>query len=327
MSEYGRKLKVKRLAVLVVAVVVVAGGLAALHQFQERRQAGGLLTRADAAAADQDWESAADLYRNYLNFRPNDVPAVAGYADVLAELAEAKPGYGERMVAVTEQLVRLDPTRLDAREKLAGIYVEAGRYPNAREHLAYLLNPDEGGRQADADLLELAAACEARDGRNFAGAVAYLERAVATGTASTDAYLQLALALHNEITTDEARAKAVRVTDGLIAARPDDIEARLARAKFRVQTDDPTKAREDIEYAATLPGGAANPDVILARAELAVWTKNFAEAKSVLRSGTKTAPNDLRIRLRLADVLQRLNEVDEAKKVLPRPRKRTPCRT
>ena len=104
--------------------------------------------------------------------------------------------------------------------------------------------------------------------------------------------------------------------DELISTRPDEIDARLARAKFRVQTDDPAKAREDIEYAAALPGGDANPDVILARAELAVWTNDLGEAKSVLTRGVASVPKNLRVRLRLADVLQRLNEFDEAKKVL-----------
>ena len=205
MRHHGRKLKVNRLAILLVAVVVVGGGLVALHRFQERRQAGGLLDRATAAAADKDWDAAADLYRGYLNFRPNEVPAVAGYAEALGELAKTKPALGGQMVKVTEQLVRLDPTRLEAREKLAQIYLDSGRYPDARGHLTYLLNPDEGGRQDDHKLLEMAAACQARAGRDYVGAVEYLERAIATGRATTEAYLQLALTLHKEIATDDAR--------------------------------------------------------------------------------------------------------------------------
>lgn len=324
MHQPARKLKLKRLILLLAVVGTVGGGSFALHRYQERRQAGTLRERAEAAVTGKDWETASSLYKNYLNYRPSDLTAIAGYADCLEQQAQSKPAIYRQLVMVREQLIRLDPHRVDDRKKLARHYLESGHYPNAREHLQYLLEPAEGGLQNDAEILELAAKCEVRDGRNFTPAVEYLERALKTGHASTDAYLHLAITLQKEVNTPESQERAAAVVAELIAAKPDDVNARLARAQYYVQTSEPTKARIDIDHAYELPGGNTNPDVVLARAELAIWTNDLPEAKSVLTQATAAIPDDLRLRLRLAEVLERLNELEAARKVLaatPRPDK------
>ncbi|MCZ2341398.1 MAG: tetratricopeptide repeat protein [Bacteroidales bacterium] len=316
MHQPVRKLKVKRLIFLLTVVLTLGGGSFLLHHYQERRQAGTLRDRAEAAVAEKDWETASSLYKSYLNYRPGDIAAIAGYADCLEQQSAKKPALARQTAIVREQLVRLDPHRLADRKKLAQHYLENRHYPNAREHLAYLLSPSEGGLQNDANILEMAAQCEARDGRNFTEAVKYLERALQTGHASTDAYLHLALTLQKEINTPEAQERAAAVVAELIAAKPDDVNARLARAQYYVQTSEPTKARIDIDHAYELPGGNKNPDVLLARAELAIWTDDLPSAKSVLTQATAALPDDLRLRLRLAEVLERLNELEAARKVL-----------
>ena len=326
MHHLQRKLKVKRLLLLILVVGISGGGLFALHRFQERRQAGTFLHRAQEAVANQDWEAAHDLYKQYLQFRPRDLAGLQGYATALEELAKTRPAMARQQILVTEQLLRLDPHQNEFRHKLAKRYLEAGHYPNAKEHLNFLLNPTEGGQSGDAELLELAASCEVLDGRNYSGAVQYLERAVRTGKASTEAYLQLALTLRQQIATEEARERAEAVLNDLITARPNDLMAHLARARYWVQTGDPTKAQADLDQAARLPGAGEHPDLILAQAELALWKDDLDAAKNVLTHGTETAPDDLRLRLRLSEVLSRLNELEAARKVLastPAPEKLT----
>lgn len=316
MHQVQRQLKVKRLLLLGLGMAMASGGLVTLHDFQKQRQAEMILNRARDAVAAQNWEAAQELYQQYLQYHPRDGAALQGYATALEELAINRPALARQSILVTEQLLRIDPTQNEFRHKLAKRYLDAGLYPNAREHLRYLLNLTKGGQSQNAEILELAARCELLDGRNYPQAVAYLEKAIQTGQARTEAYLQLALILWQQIATEEARHRAEAVLDDLIRSRPDDLNSRLARAKFWVQTGDVTKAESDLEQAARLPGAEKHLELLLAQAELALGKDDLARAKNLLTLGLQSAPDDVRLRLRLSEVLSRLNEREAAREVL-----------
>lgn len=310
-----RQLKFFRLAILVVAVSFVSGGLYAAHAAQVRRQAGTFLDRARAAESEKDWKAAAEFYRTYLNFRPTDVTALAGYAAVLDETAKTKPAAIPDAIKVYEKLLQLDPSRTADRRKLAKHYVAVGYVTGARDHLRALLNPTEGGNPNDAELLELYAACELREHKTESG-LAYLERAMKTGKATADTYLRLAVLLRHEGTTPESNDRADAVMAELVAARPNDIPARLARVKYRSATGDRKLARADADHAFRLPGGRQNPDVLLAVAELAAADNDLATAKDVLTAGVSASPDNIRLRVMLADVLGKQNDPAAAAKTL-----------
>ncbi len=321
-----RQLKFARLGILAIALAVVSAGFYALHASQVRRQAGTLLDRAHAAESQKDWKAAADFYRAYLNFQPHDIHALAGYATVLDEIALAKPATIPDAIKVYERLLQLDPTRIGDRRKLAKHYVVVGYVTGARDHLRGLLTPSEGGNPNDAEILELYATCELRE-RKVESGIAHLDRAVQTGKATAEAHLRLAFLLRYEVKTPESVDQADAVMARLIASRPDDIAARLARVRYRIRNGDSRLARADAEHAFRLPGGKANPEVLLAVAELAAAENDLATAREVLTAGVAASPDNLKLRVMLADVLGKQNDSAAAAKTLREAADRIPGAT
>ncbi|MGL6094703.1 MAG: tetratricopeptide repeat protein, partial [Fimbriiglobus sp.] len=299
-----RTLRPGRLIALVVGSAVAAGGLLAAHRYQLEKQVGTWKERAETAAADGHWDAAAECYRTYLNFRRDDADAVAKYADAVEKSSADRPGGTERLVPIFEQLLRLDPARPDPRRKLARWYLDQRHLTSARDHIAYLL--DHGGAD-DPDLLEMLAVCDAGE-RKFDAARASLEKAVATGKAGPTAVLALAELLRTEFKSADALAQADRVMADLVAARPADLAARLSRARYRMAAGDTAGAAADVDIAVTLPGGATDPQALLARADVAVRRDDLPAAREALEKAVAAAPDNLTARLALADTQARSND-------------------
>ncbi len=310
-----RRFKLTRLIALIAFIVGLSGGLYLLHKVQVQRNAGALLQRADAAAEQGQWADAAKLYQSYVNFRPQDAEAFARYATTLEELAKAKPSAVQDLLKVYEKLLLLEPTRTEARKKVIVHHLALGSYTSVRQHLDYLKSAPEAGPPT-ALLYEQLATCDEKE-RKYPQAVANYDTAIALGKADPESYLRLALILRNDINTPEAHDRAEDVINAVIAAYPNDVRSRIARAKYRVRTGEPTKARDDVEFAyRSLPGGNADPDVALALAELATNDLELKTARVALEAAAKGTPDDNRLPLAMARVLVRLKNPDEAKSTL-----------
>ena len=186
-----RRLKVARLLALAVGFALGVGALAGLHRVQVRRHAGALLDRATAAVKINDIKVAADLFKNYLKFRPDDAEALSAYAAAVEAAADARPGAASEAIGLYQTLGRLDALTDAQRRRLARHYVTVENYPAARDALADLTR---AAPAADPELLELAAGCDEAE-RKFGPAIDTLRKAVATGTASAGVYTRLAYLL------------------------------------------------------------------------------------------------------------------------------------
>lgn len=296
-----RRLKVGRLVLLVGGFVLLAGGLYGLHHAQVRSHADAILGRATAAATADDHPAAAALFKSYLKFRPQDADAVARYADTLEHLAQTQPRVIGDVIGVYERLRALDSLTDAQRRRLARHYVAVGNYPAARDHLAALF---EAGGAADPDLLELAATCDERE-RKFDAAADALRKAIATGNATPEAYTRLAWLRHTLGGTPEAEQEAEAVVADLVKTRPADVTAWLARARYRIRTGSPKLARADVEHAYRLPGGPADPGVVLTLAVLATADNDLALAREALTTALAASPGNLQLQLALADIQAR----------------------
>lgn len=304
-----RRLKVKRLVVLVVLFAVVVGGVFLLNRLQVQQQAGSLRERGEAAAEKQDWPAAATHYQTYLNIRPKDTDALARYAEILEEVAKTKPAAVGDLIRTYTRLLAEDSNRSAERRKLAKYSVSVRYFSGARTELDRLL-----AAGPDAELYELLATCEEAE-RKFPDAVNALRKAVATGKAAPETSLRLALLLRNEIKTQEAEEEADKVLNDLVAVRKDDLRARLTRALYRAQAGRTDLAREDVEYAfRTIPGGATDPEVVIALADLATSPTDIKTARDALNATAAVHPGDVRVRIGLAELQARTNELDAAKR-------------
>lgn len=302
----GRHLKLVRLAAFAVIVIAFCGGSFLLHKFQVSRNSGALLQRADAAAEQGQWADAAKLYQSYLNFRPKDAEAVLRYAAALEELVKTKPAAITELLKVYDSLLRDEPTRTEARKKAIVHHLSVGSYNSARQHLDYLLTAPEAGPPTS-EIYEQLAQCDEKE-RKYPQAVDHYERAIKLGKADPESYLHLAMILKNEIQTSESQERSEEVINSVVAAYPHEVKARIARAKYRVRTGEPGKARDDVNFAyRSLAGGTSHPEVALALAELAANDLELATARNALDAALKEKPDDNRLPLAMARVLVRLN--------------------
>ncbi len=311
----GRKLKVFRL-LLVLGIIILGGaGLYFFHKFQVRQHSDVLLVRAQSAFKQQDWPTAASLYQNYLNFQPRNVEAVAEYADTLEEVTKTKPSGIFDVIKTYEKLLALEANRTEQRRKLIRHYVAISSFPAARGHLSTLLSSPETAGD-DAELFELAAICDERE-RKFSDAIESWRKAIATGKATPEAYLHLAFILRNDIASPTSEQDADAVVNDLIRAKPNDVQARLLRAKYRAQTGKTKLARDDIEYAyRNIPTGSQNVEVVLTLVALANADKDYTTAREALSKALIATPNDVRLQMTLADIQLRVGDKEEAKKTL-----------
>src|SRR5947209_6941770 len=72
-----RRLNLKLLVVLLIAASLLGGGVHLVHGFQEQRNVGALLKRADLAERKGDVGGAEKYLGRYLAFRPDDGAALA----------------------------------------------------------------------------------------------------------------------------------------------------------------------------------------------------------------------------------------------------------
>jgi tetratricopeptide (TPR) repeat protein len=310
-----RIFRLGRAAVLLAAVVLGGGSVHLLHAFQVRRNAGALLEQAGQAKAAGDFVRAADYYGRYLGFRPDDAAALAEYGLALDRLA-ATPRQRLRAFLALDQAVRRDPGRDDVRRRAADLALTLGRTAEAREGYRYLL---DHSRPGDAELEDRLGQCQEAD-KQFQDAGQSYEHAKTHDPRRVESYVHLASVLHRRLDRPKDADDAI---DEMVRANPDSSQAHLARARYLRETDRLDAARPDLEAArAEAPD---DPDVLLAAADLAAALGDPKAALQALEEGARAHPDDVRFRLGLAslelrpggDRDQAVGQLREAAQALP----------
>ncbi len=307
-----RVLKTKRLFSVLGAFLLLGGSVYGLHTVQTQRQAANLLEVARAARDGQDWEKAADFYKQYSNYRKNDAEGFSEYAGVLEQIAMQNWKWWAWAATAYEKVMNIAPNRHEDRKKAAALYLRYGRYGAARPHLETLVQSGVPEYSNDPALYEMLSQCDAAE-RNAAGLQMHLQKAVATGKAKSATYYELANLIR---LNPNAALEADHLMNEFIAARPMDLSARLARARYRVRYGDRTGAVEDIRVAyAEIPGGNIDVDIILQHAELLAETDREA-ARKVIEDGLKIHPENTWLKLGLAEVMNRSGAGSASAKIL-----------
>jgi tetratricopeptide (TPR) repeat protein len=272
----------KLLGVLAGGLALSAAAVAGVHAVQVRREAAELLARADEAERDGQAGRAAARLRRYLSLAPEDADALARYAGLL----DGQAGDDEarwRAVSAYEQVLARDPSREEARRRLAALAMDLGDYGLARDQLQELLRRKPGA----ADVEDLLGQCYEATGEPEKAAESY-RRAVDHDPTRVAAYARLAALLYDGM---NRAADADRLLDDLTRADGDDAAAWLARAAYRDRHGDAAGAEKDVARARELA-----PDdgrVLLAAADLAYRRGAAGEARDALRRGRAAHPDDV----------------------------------
>jgi len=307
-----RILKSKRLLLVLGVLLFTSGSAYGIHRVQIQRQATNLLEVARAAKAEGDWTKAADFYKQYTNYRMKDAEGFSEYAAVLEQLVMANQRKWNVAATAYEKVLNIDPDRHADRKKVAVYYLRFGRWGAARPHLDALVKSGVPEYQNDPELYEMLAQCDSAE-RKPADVVRHLQQAVATNKAKPATYSELANLLR---LNPNSALEADHVLNQLVAARPKDLEARLARARYRVRYGDRTGAIEDLRVAySEIPGGDANIEIILQHAELLAETDRDA-ARKVIEAGLVLHPENTSLKLGLAELLTRSGSKPASAKIL-----------
>ncbi len=324
----------KRLLIVVAVVVVVGGVVFAVHRVQANRQASVIKARAEAATAlvatdPNKRAEAIALYERYLKFRPDDESAFLAYATLLLELAgdEPEPAVAERVADGVEKFLRAFPNHPEERKKLARIYIQLGKLTTAHQHIEMVFNSPTGSYRTNIEVLEMAATCEEAPGGDITKAIGYLEDAINTQQAPVRVY-ERAMALHYANKGDPRRNTHIAShLDALLNGERfrNDLTARITAARFQLFLGEVVEARRNILFALNaIPGGADNPDALLAAAELELkeittpeqapvqWKK----AETHLQKAFARDNKNVAVGILLAEVLARQGKIEAGVKVL-----------
>src|SRR5262249_18277908 len=166
-----RRLNLVLLAILVVGLGVLGGGLHLVHGVQVRRNASPLLDRARRAEADGQPAKAEDALRWYLSLRPDDGDAWRDYARVV-DRETTDSGRIERIFLVYQQALSRQtlsdtPDVRKMKRRCADLAMELGRWGDAEGLLSELRGRLPAEALAErAELADLLGQCAQSLGRH-----------------------------------------------------------------------------------------------------------------------------------------------------------------
>jgi tetratricopeptide (TPR) repeat protein len=297
---------------LVLMVVLVALTLVWTQEARSRRTVLRQVRQLREAGKE---ELAARHLSEYLRSYPDDVAVLEVQGELLAHLARSA-GQLLEAARLNDRLVKLDPTGQAgqaARKRLVDLYV---RFSDLhRVSAVYRIAPEIAAndlryRAAEAIAREvvrraptdpeghrlLATALEGLavpgDESALGEAIREYETALASDPGDPVAAERLA-GLYQSRRGDEARAE--RVLDRLIAARPELVEARLVRYRYFARARRPGRAADELNAAARLAPGDAT--VRLTVAGDALRRGDTAEARRQIEALPADAQDGLRVRM------------------------------
>lgn len=312
-----RSKTLKRLAIVAAVLILGVVSIVLIQRLQVSRLGRSNLVEADEAVEAGDLERAEELYQQHMRIFPDDLETQLKYVNVLLDRSKTPARIGQAL-GIYDQVLAREPGRDDARRRLAEILVESGSardMADARSHLTILLRatPEDG------DLEYLMGRCEqeAEDDRE---AVESFKSAAAHGAAQRFDALQRAATLLRGRLNEPAEAD--EVIESMVAAAPDDHRVYLERGRYRLKfqkTDEDLEAAEaDFQEALKRKPEAAEVYIELAGLAQRKTPPDWDEAAKVLERGLKAAPKSGELYLPLAMVELRAGKSEEAVATLRR---------
>jgi cellulose synthase operon protein C len=311
-----RRLNLVFLAMLLVVVAVMGGGLQVLHGFQVRRNASALLDRARRAESGGDLEKAEQLLDQYLNLEREDGPTWEWYARIVDERS-AEGRRRERVFLIHEEALRHQSSSVKLERRCADLALELGRYSEAQRHFASLLEQlaaDSQG-QADAvwrsDLEDLLGQCD-RGLARFDEAEKSFLRALQHDPERVSCYDRLARLRRINLRRNESADGTIQE---MVAKNPKSGLAYVYRWRYFQEFSPPADAK-DIGKALTL--APDDPEVLLTAAVASEQQPDAATARAYYEKGCEVDPKNLALVLGLARLETRERHLDRAEAILRR---------
>ncbi|QDT34657.1 tetratricopeptide repeat protein [Thalassoglobus polymorphus] len=295
-----------KLALSLIAGTLVFGvGIHFLHAYQVDRNADSLLNEAKEAQAQSEFQKAAQYYRTYISFRPEDSKAIGDYAELLDGLAQNGNDL-QRAYFTYEQALRIDGARDDLRMRIAEIAMTLRRFTDALDHIKVL----EKKSQHDSKLSLLAARCYLANGEVPASAKRYLnvlnfdQTNVESYSALADLFLSYPEEIPKRSELEDVQApkqivdifptratkneqgelayddrtpaeRSTELLEAMVTQGEPKFQAHLERSYFRTRNNQLEQASADVQKALELAKN--DPEVLLAAATLEITQAKAAQ--------------------------------------------------
>lgn len=258
--------------------------------------------RAEAAGEDRDAARHYDRYRTFAGAAadPDALVERALVALRLAAIPDALPGEIGRAEYAAFEAIRVRPSDMRLRRRLADLQISKGDFAGAREHLLVIRESIDAGTGDDDP-----AAIDLRLARTWlgtgdhrramtivAGLTGFDEASHSFDKASSDlvpasgAYLLLAEILRGNV-DDQASADAA--VERCVRAHPDDTAALVSYSKLLLSRNDPGSALQAAARAARLDPD--DPAVVVAHARALAATGDHQAADEAFIDGVRRLPN------------------------------------
>ena len=247
-----------------------------------------------------DYEKAKIEYLNVLRADPQNVAAIQRLGTIWYE--QGAPLRAAPFLLKTRELA---PDNVEARAKLASVFMAVGQFGEARNEALAILERSPAHEEA---MLLLGEASRTEQELNDA------EQRLHSLNASEKAGFHLALAGLSLRKKD--RAAAASAVRQALAVNPNSVEAHLALAKLYWLEGDLTNANQEFKTAAEL--APLRSPARLAYADFKARTGATDEAKVRLREITREAPDFLPAWRMLAEIAFAEKQLDESLNVSPR---------
>jgi len=284
-----RQINYRLLGIVAGVVGLMLASTYAVHGWQVSRTSASLLQNARAALAAGDTDEAINCFKQYCNSTPNDVNALAEFA-LLSDDVRVRPQGGHDIFLLFERVLRNDQTRDDVRRRVVVVAIELERYSDALAHAKVLQQtyPKDGVFHYYAGICH-------ENLNNFKRAAELFQAAIDDSPELIESWERLARLKHWEFhATDEAEELMQR----LVQVNSQEVDAWIARARFRVQINQSEAAGQDIERALDIATNEftvlhAAGEVGIARARQAAAEGNFSKGKRIaIEVGTLISRDD-----------------------------------
>lgn len=285
-----RRFRFKALLWVLGAVVVAGAGGAWLYVLQRERNTQRLKTRAEHSAEASDWSEAANSYRQYLNRRPDDVEALAAYADVLVTLTGESPEQLGNCIRVLQRLVRAQPENVKALKDLTGAYLLVSEHTLAEDTASQWAARDAHSAEAVVSL-----ATARRGLRKYEAALEALRKGVERMPGEPSLYPPI-IALYTVELNQPEEGKAW--LDRALEAAPGAYAVQLAAFAYYNTRGDAAQAEAHLRRA--LEAAPDEASVLLPAASYYTERGALAEAKEYLDRMAARSPENQRMLIALA---------------------------
>ncbi|QEG36049.1 tetratricopeptide repeat protein [Bythopirellula goksoeyrii] len=326
---YTVNLRLLLVSVIVVVLLAVAGYF--WYQYRLGQTANALLTRAEQLEAEGDWNEATSYYQRYLLVEPDNTEVLVRLVQAYAQ-GEPDPNRLFRLNSLLYRVLGRAPERDDLRQMLAENLLKVGALEEANKEAQQLLDGTPETARSARKVMAISQIVRADVDRSLSIPESLQKLLAAADESPED--VELIAVTASSLRTHSAElppaegdpaTRADKLMDQLVAAKSDDVEARMARYQYRQRYSLPG-AEEDLQ--ATLQLDPEHVEGLLASALRRLAGENspeqLEEADAQLRHVIELAPEDSRGYLALASLLQQQEKTDAAVNLLRGGMKATP---